>query len=393
MKSTILGVSSTALSGFTNLIIQLAVATYLSAEAFGEFSLLSATIILLLGAGRATIGQTDLLRGTPSHHSGPATTAYISAAVLVLSGGLIYSLAMLLQLPLMLPLGVGVGASSVFILQDAARFRAFRVGRPGVALFSDVILTAGVVTTLVWIPLTSAPERSAVVGWTISTLIAFLPAAVVLRFIPSRSTIAWIRRERDIVSPAFGEYVLQSLLPYAVNWVIVAVAGLGALGGYRIAQLLFAALINFATGLNATTIPRIVDRGDREFAKRKLSHNVRLLTALGALLAGTLYLVPPRFGEQVFGTTWLLALPFVIPAALHGLVNSLGVMNFAILRLVGHARFSFKVRVWSSVLALPAVSLGVWLGGALGAAYALAITASIAYSARAVRARKALAQW
>lgn len=390
MRNGLFGIASTGLSGLSNLVVQLFIAALLPAAEFGRFTLFSTTVLFVLGLGRAAIGQTDILRGRPGHDDAPAAAAYSAAGVLGLAGVACIPLVVLCSGTAAAYVAFAVAASAVFVLQDAVRFRAFRMRRAGVALVSDAVLLVLAVAGLLASRSAADPTPWVSATWAAATAIAFLPAAILLRYRPTSKGFAWLKTHRDLVVPSVGEYLLQAGLPYLVNWVVVAAGGLDALAGYRLIQLLFAAVANFALGLNSSLTPRVVDRGSVRYARRVFRYETAAVAGLSVLVLAAALLIPSEVGTAVFRHTWNLALLFLLPAGLHGALNALLVSNYTLLRLLGEATYSFHVRMWTATISALLVAVGVNGWGEMGAAWALALGAAAAYVARLMRTLRRL---
>lgn len=393
MRNGTLSVLSTAVSGLSNVLVQLLVAALTTTVDFAEFTLVSTTILLMLGLGRAVLGQTDMIRGTASLDKGAVSAAYGFSLKVFAAGAVAVGLALVLDGELVSLVGYGVLLSSVFILQDALRFRTLRMSRASVALLSDcVVLAVSLGGILIANSAGVLPELAATI-WGAATFFGFLVAAALLGYWARPSFVSpWIKRNADVVRPMAAEYVLQSALPYALNWILLAAGGYAALAGYRILQLVFAAVSNFAQGINAAVLPGIVNRGSAKFAQRRTRSEGFLVASVAVLGTVLIIVTPSPVGAAIFGPAWLAVGMFVLPCAVHGATNALAVSNASVLRLVGHAKYSLTVRVWTVVLSLLLVWVGVSFLGPVGAAWGMAIGAVAGFVARFVKSRWTLAQ-
>lgn len=373
------------------MVVQLVVASIATVGGFGEFALASTTILFLLGAGRAVIAQTDVLRGRPGHDQSPINAAYLIAGVTLGVGGILALLGMVEATGMLTTLGTATACSSVFILQDSARFRCFRMRRSKISFGSDLVVLAAALIGLYLIRDSENIAQNAVLVWSVATFLGLIVVAIPIRYFPRRPVqMGWLASQKDLVGPSSGEYLLQSGLPYLLNWVFVAVGGYDALAGYRLIQLLFAVVSNLAQGLNAVTLPRIVDSRSPFIARATMRFEFVVLLAIAAMALFTLFLLPDSWGEFAFGETWIALGVFLLPGALHGATNALLFSNFSLLRLLGYAKYSFLVGVWSTLAAVVLVSIGVLLWGAVGAAWAMAIVAVGGYVVRLVRTSREL---
>jgi O-antigen/teichoic acid export membrane protein len=337
------------------------------------------------------IGQTDMLRGGRGHDHHPINAAYLIAActgvlgILTLLAGIVFSNAVIVTV------GFSTLASAAFILQDAVRFRCFRMQRSEWALISDVIVVVAAVSGLYVLDRVGVGADFAILVWAAATLIGFVAVAGPLRYFPRKSEgIRWLIANRDISYPGTGEYLLQAGLPYLLNWVVLALGGYAALAGYRLIQLLFAAVSNMAQGLNAVTLPRVVNTRKASFAMRTTRYEAIVVVACSICIFVALLLLPQSWGVALFGTSWLALGAYLVAGSLQGTVNALAVPNYSLLRLLGFAHFSFIVRVWSVVAIVGLAALGGASLGAPGIAWGIALGASGAYVARILKTRAEL---
>lgn len=392
MRNGLFGILSTAASGFSNLIVQLAIAGLTTVEEFGQFAVTSTTVILILGLSRAVIGQTDMLRGGRNADAGPAGAAYLMALWLCVIGLTVVVFGFATSVSLVTTIGIAVALSSIFVLQDSARFRCFRLQKAGAAFASDL---AVVVFALGGLYVANRLDIVGVSGiwiWAGATLIGFVVVSLPIKYFPRRVVgRVWLVANRDLVVPSVGEYALQSGVPYLLNWMILALGGFEALAGYRLIQLLFGAVLNLAQGVNAVTLPRVVNSGDPRSARVTLRREGVVIALSGSVVFASLLLIPEDLGVAMFNATWNALGAFLIVGSLHGLLNALSVPNFSMLRLLGFATYSFYVRAWSVVVMLVLVLVGAYFLGAVGVAWGMAIAAGFAYWVRDYKVRTELA--
>lgn len=386
------GIGSTVFSGLANVVVQLLAAIVLTASEFGVFAISAATIIFVVGLARTVVGQTDLIRGRSSNDKGAATAAYAVAFILLGAGGVILAGSWIVGMrgvDTYYAVGVAVAVSAVFVVQDSLRFRAFRAGKPAVAFVSDVLM---VITTFIGIVVMYLTETQSVwalvTAWTLGAAVGVSAAVGLLAYWPGRMSRGskWLGSHRDLIIPVAGEFMLQSGFPYLVNFVILAVGGVDALAGYRLIQLLFAAVGNVSTGLNATLVPKLVNSRDPALAARQGRLQFIVATLIASVLVASVYWFPTPWGLAIFGGNWVEMQPFIWVGALHGWVNAIAISNYSLLRVLGFARFSFWVRLASTVLSMALVAFAVWMGGAVAVAWALALPAIGAYLVRVLRA-------
>lgn len=390
MRGAFFGIASTAVSGLTNVAIQLLAASLLGPEEFARFSIAATTAILGLGLGRALVAQVDMLRGSATSHVGAGEAALATCLGLGVAGAILTAAGDLTGGPTLTMIGLGACCAAVLVFQDSLRFRSFRLGRPHIALVSDLVVLIAAAAIL--LPDRADLSASLTVGlWAAATVLGGLIGAVWLRYRPWRVRVGadWLREHRDLVGPGVGEYVLQAGLPYTLNFVILAVGGAGAFAGYRLAQLIFAGLGNLASGLNAVMLPRLVDTRDPRLARRFARWEVAVLTVVTGLLAAVLAVIPPWVGSAIFGENWVAMTPFLVVCAIHGWVNALSIPNYSLIRLLGFAAFSFWIRLGSFAVTFLGAALAAG-AGPVAVAWVVAAPALAAWVVRVTRAELTL---
>ena len=391
MKRGAFALGSTAMSGAGNLVAQLLVAVLTTAREFGLFSLASATIIFVLGATRSIIGSTDMVRGSATSDRGAISAAYFLSLAAAAAGVLVIVVAGFAGSTEALLIGIALAGSSVFILQDAQRFRAFRELRPHVAFVSDALALLLSLAGFVAVGLSQLPIEFMLLAWIGATAAGAAYSTASLRHFPRGTpSPGWLLAHRDLVFPTSAEFLLQAGLPYALNWLVAALSGLDSLAGYRLGQLLFAFLANIAQGLDATFLPRISDTRDRSLARNLLRTQFLAVSVLAVTAVVALLLVPAPVGAAIFGGSWVEMLVYFWPVALHGWANAAAVPVYSGLRVFGLAAFSLRVRLWTTVISIVGVLAAIPVFGVVGLAWVMAITAVAALAWRSARIRREL---
>lgn len=386
MRNGIAAIGSTVVSGFSNVLIQLLAARLLSTDEYALFAIGSATILFLLGLARAVIGDTDLIRGDRMRDRGVVAAAYVIALSGIAAGVLTIVAAVLVSHPAVMVVGIALLLSPMFVLQDTARFRAFRVAKAWWALLSDsVVLVIGAAALIAPVHIGGGAAGLLAV-WGISSGVGFCVVIRPLQYLAKVSdVVGWWRGNRDLVTPGGIEYVLTTTAPYMLNWVILGLGGAGALAGYRIVQLVFGSLGNLAQGIGAFELPRISVAPTRRSLRLFLVRNGLMLMVPAVMLFVIISHLPSRYGTLLFGESWYGVSAFILAGALHGFVNALMVSGFQVLRIQGEARYSLVVRI-GTVILIPILSFGLGSAfGAVGIAWSLALVAVIGYLARLTR--------
>lgn len=383
MKNSVSSILSTILSGFSNVVVQLLAASILGVSEYAQFALAASTVLFILGLGRSAIGQTDIIRGNRGHDRTFAGAAFVFAGSLALIGCTGLAIGLYTNSTSILIVAVAIGVTPLFVLQDSARFRSFRIAQAQWALVSDIVV---LVLTIGFFYLLSKDQYSAdlmVLVWGLASGAGLLVIIRPLGYWGGwNDTVSWWHNDRDIVIPGAIEYLLQSAVPFLLNWVILVIGGAQALAGYRIVQLVFASLGNLAQGLNAIEMPSISDSPTRQNIRHVLGRNAFLLVTSGLLLTASMLILPDDFGVALFGDSWQGVAAFLAAGAVHGTLNALLIPNYQLLRLLGEAAYSVKVRTVTVILTPIASLLLGWTHGAIGIAWALASVTLIGYAAR-----------
>jgi O-antigen/teichoic acid export membrane protein len=375
------GIADQTFSSITNFAVGIFVASQTSVAAFGAFALAFATYLLVLNLGRAVVSQPLLIRHshqsvadwerTASRGTGAALAigagfGALSAAAGLVAGGHLGGA--LLALGLCLP---------GLLLQDAWRFAFFAAGRDRDAFLNDVVWAAVLIPIFAaLLALGSKSIFEAVIGWggaaTMAGLVGMTQARVTPRI---RGLQTWFNEHADLIPRFVAETLARLGTVQVMYYLIGLISGIVAVGTIRAGELILIGPFNVLfQGVNLIALPE---------ATRQLQHSrlallrwSRLLSAgMGAcaLIWGVICLgLPDPIGRTVLGASWEPARTVLVPiiVSLTGLVISSGAMVG--LRALGAADRILRVAVLTSAVTLAITSLGAWLGGASGAAWAMA---------------------
>lgn len=388
MKASFFGLASTGFSGITNIIVQLIAAILLPTEDFARFSLGATTVILIIGLSRMLVGQVDVIRGAREGDCKPISASYLMSIIVAVLGVILLAASLAARSQILSIIAVSIFISSAFIIQDNLRFRAFRQGRAGVALASDLVMFAGAVLGLLVILFIDAKEDYIVLTvWAISAVMGAGIGIHILKYynITVLDGKAWFKENRDIIIPSAGEYLLIAGLPYMVNFLILFVGGAEALAGYRLIQLILAAVGNIAVGINSTAVPRLVNYNTTGAARKMRQKTSIGLSAIIIIITVCILVLPENFGLGLFGENWINMQPFIWVGAFHAWVNALGVTNMAVLRVLGLAVTSFWIRLVTVFIGLTLTLLAAdHTGDPVLIAWGIAVPTIVAYCGRTV---------
>ncbi|MEU8514708.1 hypothetical protein AB0C76_24375 [Kitasatospora sp. NPDC048722] len=362
------GLADQAASSMTNFAVGIYVARELGVTAFGVFSLawLTYGVVLNVARGLATDPLVVRFSGVPEA-SWRAAAARSSGAALAVG-------AVLGAVCLLVGIGVGGRVGPAFaclgvvlpalLLQDAWRFAFFAAGTGRKAFAND--LTQGVALVPAMVVAARVGSVSAfVLAWGASAAVAAGYGCVQSGIRPRvRRARGWLREQRDLGSRYLAENVSLSGASQLRAYGLGAIAGVGAVGAVRGAELLLGPFLALLMGLSLVTVAeaaRVLRR-----APERLGRFCLLLgggQAAAALLWGAaLLLVPDRAGELVLGGVWHSASQLVVPATLGVAGAGLGSGAAAGLRALAAARRSLRCQLFAS-----ACYVGGGLGGAVAA--------------------------
>jgi O-antigen/teichoic acid export membrane protein len=384
-------VADAGVSSLSNLAVQFFAAASMSAQEFGWFSLGFVTAIWLIGLVRCLVGEIDLLRGGRARDARPLIATGLIGGLLVVIG---------LAVTLM---AIGTGSEALgwiafvcltapaLLLQDTLRFRVFRQRSPHLALLSDASWLAFVLIAFFVLRGRTLDAGDAYGLWVAGSLIGalcILPR--VIRRGHLREGMRWFPENASLAKPISAEYLLISTVPLLVNFLMAGLVGLEAVAGYRIAQMIFGVAAVVASGLNSALAPVMSESRSARDIRSWLESQTAVVVALCVALLGAAVLAPDSWGAHL-GASWAQAQPFLLPAAIHGLSNGVGIPNGTTMRLLGLARTSLVIRLWQLPCTVVAVLTLAWLYGAVGAAWGLTSVVFLGLLVRATIVRRHLA--
>ncbi|MFF7312172.1 hypothetical protein [Streptomyces sp. NPDC008137] len=380
------GLADQAASSISNFAVGICVARSLGVTAFGVFSLAWVTygVVLNVSRGLATdplvvrfSGVSDASwRGAVARSSGTAlgVGAAIGAACLVAGlalGGRVG--------PAFACLGVMLPG---LLLQDAWRYAFFAAGTGRKAFVNDVVWGVALVPAMV-VAARVGSVAAFVLAWGASATVAAAYGYVQSGILPRVSRArAWLREQRDLGYRYLVENVSLSGASQLRAYGLGAIAGVGAVGAVRGAELLLGPFLAVLMGLSLVTVAeaaRVLRR-----APYRLGRFCLLLgggQAVAALLwGGALLLMPDRLGEFVLGDVWHSTAQLIVPVTLGVAGAGLGTGAAAGLRALAAARRSLRCQLFASACYVAGGLGGAALAGTVGSAWGVA-AATLAGSA------------
>ena len=373
------------LSAASNLLLSVIVARTLDAAGFGAFAVAFLIFGLMIAVSRAIIGQPLQITfsAAPAAEWHAAARAAIAASILL--GAVVGAVLAVTGLALDTVTGDALLAVGVcmpgLLAQDTCRMAFFSSGRAKQAALNDGLWTLLEFATLgLLIVLDVHTVWAFILAWGGSGTVAALVAVLVLHAPPRfRGSIRWVLAQRGLTGYLLAEHVLGEGLTQ-VGLLMVGVVGKASdVGSLRAGQVLLGPLNVLVTAASVFGIPEIARR--RDMTPRERQRFCWTLTA-GVCVATVVYcvlvlLLPDSVGRQLFGATWSGA-QSVLPAFCAFYVAvAIGSGPGITLYGMGAARTTFGLNLIKAPILLVTLSVGIWQAGAVGAAWAMALTEAV----------------
>lgn len=295
-------------SSVSNFVAVAIAANVASAHQFGQFSLAYAGLLLFLGAQRALVGETLLVRYSRTGQ----LTREIAAASL--------GATVLVAVPTVLLLLAGAaaageenaalwlvmaGVAPVVLLQDSIRYLFICEGVPGRALAIDGVWAIISIAAMLLAAQAGAGLAAVLLWWGAGAVAALILGLLLARCVPAvPAGIRWLWLNRSFAFRYAGEFAALNASSFAVLYLLVFPLGAAGVGALRAAQLLFSPLNTVFGALKTAVIPELVrTRGTPAFRARLLEA-LAVVLVLGVGWGGAVLLLPAGAGEFVLGETW-----------------------------------------------------------------------------------------
>lgn len=380
-----IAVADQAVSSLSNFVAVAITANVATAGEFGQFSLAYAGLLLFLGAQRALIGETLLVRySSAGMLDGAARRGVLGAS----------AVAAATSLPLLLA-GAAVsgpasgaiwlvmaGSLPCVLLQDTLRYLFICEGRPDRALLIDgvwAVLSVASMATLAG--LSGVPIWAVLLCWGGGAAAALVLGLLLARSRPSlREGGLWLRTNRNPGLRYLGEFSALNASTFVVLYLLALPLGAAGVGALRAAQLLFSPLNTAFAAIKMAVIPELVRAAGTAVFRRRLIETAAVVAAMAVLWSAAVMLLPGSLGSLVLGATWDSASELRVQY----LVQYLAMVPYTVLlayyRSVRADRLSTLMRGALAALTL-VLPLGLaYTGGTAGAAwaFALAVMAAVA---------------
>jgi O-antigen/teichoic acid export membrane protein len=372
------GLADQAASSISNFAVGIYVARSLGVTAFGVFSLAWVTYGVVLNVSRGLTTDPLVVRFSgPPDASWRGAVARASGTALGV-GAVIGAVCLMTGLALGGRLGPAFACLGVLLpgllLQDAWRFSFFAAGAGRKAFVNDLVWCVALVPAMV-VAARVGSVAAFVLAWGASATVAAAYGCIQSGIRP-RTTGArgWLREQRDLGYRYLVENVSLSGASQLRAYGLGAIAGVGAVGAVRGAELLMGPFLAVLMGLSLVTVPEAA-RVLRQ-APQRLGTFCLLLgggqAAAALLWGGTLLLLPDRLGKFALGGVWHSAAELIVPITLGVAGAGLGTGAAAGLRALGAARRSLRCQLFASACYVSGGLGGAAVAGTVGSAWGVA---------------------
>lgn len=372
------GLADQAVCSLNNFAVGIFVARSLGLAAFGVFSLAWVTygVVLSISRGLATDPLVVRFSGAPA--ASWRTAAARSSGTALVVGAAVGTVCLAAGAAVGGPVGTAFACLGVvlpgLLLQDAWRYSFFAAGTGRKAFTNDVLGCVALVPAMV--AAARADSVAAfVLAWGAAAAVAAGYGCLQSGIWPRPGgTRAWLRAHRDLGYRYLAENVGVSGAAQLRAYGLGAIAGVGAVGTIRGAELLLGPFLTLLMGLSLVTVPEAA-RVVRQAPHRLLRFCLLLgggQAAAALLWGGALLLVPDRAGELVLGDVWDGASELIVPAVLGVVGAALGTGAAAGLRALAAARHSLRSQLFASACYVTGGLGGAAAAGAAGSAWGVA---------------------
>lgn len=262
------------------------------------------------------------------------------------------------------------------LVQDFWRVVLFRDGRGGGAALNDLVWLVGMAAALP-LALEAGTEWAVLGGWGFGAITGALLGFSQTRIAPialSPAWRSWRSEEWPLGRWLAGGGAILAAGGQAVVLLLAALLGPAAVGGLRAAQTVFAPLTLLASAASLPGLPALsrafkVSIEDARTLAAKISAALVALTFLYLLLVGAGRDVLLR---ALFGTEFVEYGSLVLPVGAQQLLLAAGTGFLLFLKASRRGRVLAWNRAVGTLSMLVFVALFGWLGGLVGAAWALA---------------------
>lgn len=385
-------VAGQVLNAATNVVTAYVASVLLRPAEFGTFVVAFAIVTVVLAAGRGLIGATMLVHLPAQDEADRAELVRSALGFTILAGlgaSVLVVLAAVAQ-PVLLFFAPWVTAA---LLQDVGRYVFLSAGRTGRALALDVVwAVVQAVVLAVGIVVSGAVSLELVAtAWGLGAsagTIAFMAFHRLRPIQPGR----WARVTRDVAGWFTAVAVVGQVEIYLVLFLTGVLLAPADVGGVRAVQLLaFHPPLVLLAALLMIVQPMVVRARSSPDALRAASHRVTMIMTpvicgLAALAVLREPLMAALFGQYVGYA------PLVVPVAIQSAFVALMIAPLTVLNGLRQGATAFSIQAMRTAGLVAAAVVGMRLAGVWGLAWALAISAAVAWGQAALSARRAISR-
>ncbi|MDQ0848579.1 O-antigen/teichoic acid export membrane protein [Arthrobacter sp. B3I9] len=371
-----------AVSSISNFVAVAIVANVATAGEFGQFSLGYAGLLLFLGAQRALIGETLLVKYSAAGVLDPEARRAVLGASMLASAALLPLLlagAAVVDGPSRL-LWLAIAASLPFVLvQDTLRYVFICEGRPSMALLIDGVWAALSIALMGFVALTTGSVWGVVLCWGGGATAALAAGLILARALPSpRSGARWLSANRNPGWRYLGEFSALNASTFVVLYLLAIPLGAAGVGALRAAQLLFSPLNTAFSAMKMAVIPELVRSRGTVVFRRRLIETFVVVAALACLWGAVVMLLPASVGVLLLGDTWRAASELRLPYFLQYIAMVPYTLLLAYYRSVQANKLSTFMRGALAILTLVLPLAFSYAGGTVASAWAFSLAVGVA---------------
>lgn len=377
-----------ALSSITNFTASIFAARSLELDSFGVFALLTAGLLLIMGATRSVFSQVSIVRTEQIELARRYRYVAIDSVLVAALLACTLSIPFIWLVADQSRIAVALAAISIALMvwQDSVRVVAIGYGQPIVAVISDAVWLACLIACLSY--LTTSGDATAwttMSTWGLSSLPALAIGLFLLRWRPSfRRSFRSAWRQRRLSGAFFTDWLLQSGSAQVATYSIGAIGGLGAIAGIRAALLALGPLNILITGMQLAAFPSSVALRDRSVPAmvHSLERLSALLGGLSFLYGAVLFLAPQTWLSVLLGEQTSSAHQYLLPLSLYLAATALALGGHVGLRVLETGKYLVLTRTVTTAvyLSLGGLALAVThsaVGGQWGLALGSLLAAAI----------------
>ena len=371
-----------AVSSISNFVAVAITANVATAGEFGQFSLAYAGLLLVLGAQRALIGETLLVKYSAAaaleasvRRGALGATVLVAAAALplLLAGAILADQSSRL-------IWLIVAASLPFVLlQDTLRYLFICEGRPWQALLIDAVWAVLSIASMAAVALTAGAVWAVVLCWGCGAAAALAVGLMLDRVLPSlRGGRRWLSVNRHPGLRYLGEFSALNASNFVVLYLLALPLGAAGVGALRAAQLLFSPLNTAFSAIKMAVIPELVRAKGGPVFRKRLIETFVVVAAMAGLWGAVVMLLPTSMGALVLGATWESASGLRLPY----LVQYVAMVPYTVLlayyRSAQANQLSTLMRATLAMLTLVLPLALAYAGGTVASAWAFALAVAVA---------------